>query len=403
MEPSTRRAAARRRSRDTVVALLAVGVTAVAAACSSPPPSGSPSSSAAGASSSGASGGGLSLVPSCPGPPEKQAEVHVDALNRAVSGTIDLPAWQAADIGASARLSDGRIVWAFGDTVRPDLQPVIVANSILVSSGRCVSQLLDAGKGPVVPDADTDVVRWPMSVVVIPGNERDAIVVLCSRIRRGDSGAFGFTYLGTSAAVLTVEPGQAPSLDRVVDITPDSTDETQVNWGAAATTSGSWLYVYGTRLTGAKGDVGRELYVARAPVSDPSDHQAWRYWDGTGWQAHAKGAVPIISSDGGVSQTLSVQATEGRFVAVSKRNGDAANFVYMWTAPDAHGPWTATKELEAPAGFDTGDLEYAPLAHPEVKLDTGDLLVSISRNTTDLKRLVSDPEVGRPEFVQLPQ
>ncbi len=63
----------------------------------------------------------------------------------------------------------------------------------------------------------------------------------------------------------------------------------------------------------------------------------------------------------------------------------------------------AVKELKAPGGFDTGNLQYAPLAHPEIPLASGDLLVSISRNTTDLDRLLSDPQVGRPEFVALPR
>ena len=52
--------------------------------------------------------------------------------------------------------------------------------------------------------------------------------------------------------------------------------------------------------------------------------------------------------------------------------------------------------------FETGE-EYAPLAHPEVALASGELLVSISRNTTDLSRLMKNPQVGRPEFVQLPR
>jgi hypothetical protein len=49
----------------------------------------------------------------------------------------------------------------------------------------------------------------------------------------------------------------------------------------------------------------------------------------------------------------------------------------------------------------TGVLQYAPLAHPEVALASGKLLVSISRNTTDLARLVRDPHIGRPVFVEI--
>jgi len=45
--------------------------------------------------------------------------VTADQLNRIVEQS-DLPAWRAADIGASARLSDGRLVFVFDDTLRKD-------------------------------------------------------------------------------------------------------------------------------------------------------------------------------------------------------------------------------------------------------------------------------------------
>ena len=347
-------------------------------------------------------GAGLHLAPDCPPPPEHHRRPTVDQLNE-LGASVDLPGWQAGDIGASGRLSDGRLVWLFGDTTRTKLEPPIVANSMLVSSGRCVSQLVDAQKGPVVPDVSPNVVRWPMSVAVGRQGGHDVILVLCSRIDRGHSGSFGFTFLGTSAAAFTVKAGEAPQLLKVVDITPDSRDEEQVNWGAAVTFHAGWYLVYGTRLTGQKYDFGRELYVARTPAADPGNRKRWQFWDGRRWQSHVEQARAVLPSEGGVSQTLSVDSVGDHFVAVSKRDGDISDFVYKWTAPDPWGPWTPVKELKAPGGFDTGNLKYAPLAHPEVPLKSGELLVSISRNTTDLQRLFKNPEIGRPEFVQLPR
>jgi hypothetical protein len=242
-----------------------------------------------------------------------------------------------------------------------------------------------------------------MSVAVGRRGSQDVIVVLCSRIRRGSGGSFDFTFLGTSAAVFTVERGQVPQLDKVVDITPDSTDPQQVNWGSAANVHGGWYYVYGTRLTGEKYVFGRELHVARVPVSDPGERSGWQFWDGSRWASGHQKAAVILPAEGGVSQVLSVDSVGGEFVAVSKRDGDIANFVYEWTAPNAWGPWTPTKEVKAPGGFDTGNLKYAPLAHPEIPLADGMLLVSVSRNTTDFQRLLKDPEIGRPYFVEVPR
>jgi hypothetical protein len=341
------------------------------------------------------------LRPECGPVPEPRKEPTVDQVNR-LMGSLDLAHWQAADIGASARLPDGRLVWVFGDTVRREgVEPRLVANSMLVSSGRCVSQLLGPDRGPVIPDAGRHTVRWPMSVVVGRTGGQDVVVVLCSRIRRGDGGSFDFTFLGTSAAVFTVAPGEAPQLTDVVDVTPDSTDPQQVNWGAAVVRDQGWFHVYGTRLTGRDYEFGRELYVARVPEGHAHDRKRWQFWDGQQWQSRVGRAAAVLPSSDGVSQTLSVDRIGDGFVATSKRGGDVADFVWTWTAPNAWGPWTPHQELEAPAGFDTGDLEYAPLAHPEVPLSSGRLLVSVSRNTTDAARLVDDPSLGRPLFVEV--
>jgi hypothetical protein len=350
---------------------------------------------------SGPSASGYRLSPACSPPPPQRRTVSAKQLNQ-LGASLDLRYWQAGDIGASARLHDGRLVWLFGDTLRkPGVSPGLVANSMLVSSADCVSQLLDASNGPVVPDVDAHTVHWPMSVAVARRGDHDVLAVLCSRIRRGTGGNLDFTFLGTTAAVFTVRDGGAPQLEKVFDVTPDSTDEEQVNWGAAAVVDAPWIYVYGTRLTGKQGVFGRELYVARLPVSDPKDRSRWEFRAADAWTKDRSRAVAVLPAVGGVSQTLSVDVLGGTFVAVSKRDGDLGDFVYTWTAPDAHGPWSPRKALSAPAGFDTGELEYAPLAHPEVPLTSGRLLVTVSRNTTDSQRLLEDPELGRPTFGEI--
>ena len=374
----------------------AAALTLLAAACTSsahdqtgPPPS-----------SDGASAGDTLSRP-CPPPPKKRQATSAAQLNAGVA-RANLPGWQAADIGASARLPDGRIVWLFGDTVRnKSFDPDIVANSMLVSSGRCVAQLMTPTRGPVIPDVATNIVRWPMSVVVGRSDGHPVTVVLCAVIDRGSSGSFGFTYLGSSAAVFDVTPGKPPQLEKVLPVTPVSRNPQQVNWGAAATTDGRWYYVYGTRLP--KGSLGRQLYVMRLPATSPAQKKTWRFWDGAHWQPDVHKARAVLPASGGVSQTLTVDAVDGHFVAVSKRGGDVANFIYKWTAPHAWGPWVAQQELAAPGGFDTGKLKYMPLAHPEVRLKSGKLLVSVSRNTTDLQALLANPKIGRPYFVEVPR
>ena len=342
------------------------------------------------------------LTPACPRtqPTGKPPVVTVAQLNRIVAG-LDLPLWQAGDIGASARLPDDRIVWVFGDTVRADsVTPRIVANSMLVTSGLCTSQVATVGQGAVIPDRADGVVHWPMSVVSVPRPEGEVLVVVSARIRRGTSGGLDFTYLGSSATLFDVPDGGAPSLRQQLDITPDSAAPDQVNWGSAMTVSGAWLYVYGTRLP-SKDSFGRALYAARAPVADARDRATWQFWDGAAWVAQPARAAVILPARGGVSQTLSVDVLDGHYVIVSKRDGDLGNTVYAWSSDSPTGPWTARRGTHAEFQDPSGQLKYAPLAHPGITLADGRLLISISRNTTDFGRLLTDPSLGRPVFAEI--
>ena len=345
------------------------------------------------------------LEPDCPAPSEDSR--HLQGLPSAeAANTIlarqALPAWEAADIGASVRMSDGRIVWVFGDTLRSGLDPLIVANSMLISSTDCVSQVMPSDRGAVIPNVSSDVVYWPMSVLAHHTKHGERLAVLCSRIRRGGSGdAYDFTFLGTSAAMFDVPPGGAPELVEVTQVTPDNPNPHQVNWGAASFHDGRWIYAYGTRLPRGDYQFGRELYVVRIPLRDPTDPSTYRFWDGRSWQPDRTRAVPVLAADGGVSQTLSVDELNGEYLAVSKRDGDLGEFVYTWTAPTPHGPWIPHAGVHAPSDFDEGNLKYAPLGHPEVPMQNGMLLVSVSRNTTDLTRLLKDPDIGVPEFVEV--
>lgn len=340
------------------------------------------------------------LSPACPTPVGTPPEVTVPQLNRIVSG-LALPGWQAGDIGASARLPDRRFVWVFGDTVRREgTSPRIVANSMLVTSGLCTSQVVVAGAGPVIPDRADGVVHWPMSVATLTSPHGDVLVVVSARIRRGTSGSFDFTYLGSSATVFDVEPAGVPTVASQLDITPDDPDPLQVNWGSAMTARGGWLYVYGTRLPSTTA-FGRALYAARAPMGNARERSLWQFWDGTSWVGQQDRAAPVLAADGGVSQTLSVDYVGGRFVIVSKRDGDLGNTVYAWTSDSPTGPWTASRGVRADFQDPSGQLKYAPLAHPLIALADGKLLISISRNTTDFRRLLAQPALGRPVFAEI--
>lgn len=353
------------------------------------------------------------LEPSCPAP-DPSDTVSAAELNRAFD-RIDFPTWQSADLGATAVLSDGRVFWAWGDTGRErTYEPRLVDNSIFVTSGTCISQVVTDEELEFFPRSPQELTQWPMSVVRLEPTAadgegvRDKLVVYLSRIQRGDR-QWDFLFRGTSVAVVLVGADGVPRLDRTVELTADSAEYDQINWGAAAAPDGEWMYLYGTRYTNEAYITGRELYVSRLPLGDPTDADAREFWDGSRWQRDETKAAPVIPAVDGTSQTLSVDKIGDRWVVISKKGGDLADYITKWTADAPTGPFggTAVDVIYSPGGHDddpdTVDrLTYTPLSHPDIRTASGSLLVSVSRNTTDIEELYDRPQSARVFFYEVP-
>jgi hypothetical protein len=369
----------------------------------------------------------VSLEPACP--PPDPSETFTPAQLRRALDEAELPLWEAGDVGVTEELADGRIVWLYADTVRPDGYPTrLIGNSMLISSGDCISQVLPADGEAIVPDAAfadeadarpeapnpfNDVVQWPMSLVRIPtpagypDDVTDVLVGVFNRVQRG-IGAWDFLVRGSSLVTFTVAGDGIPRVEQILELTPDDLDLHHVNWGAAAEADEDWLYIYGTRTTGQLYVYGRELYVSRRPVDDPTDADRWEFWNGSTWQADRTRAAPIMNalegdSESGVSQTLTVARVDGRWMAVSKRGGDVYDEIWQWWSDSPVGPWEGRPVLDVRSGLGSESLTYLPLAHPDIPLSSGGLLVTISTNVSDFERLLREPQLGRPLYFEIPR
>ena len=324
----------------------------------------------------------------------------VATLNRAMQG-IRLPDWRAGDVGATAPLSDGRMLWVFGDTLRAKgARPGIVANSMLVSSGTCFTPVAGSSGAPVLDLQRTGQACWPTSVLARKAMGGDSVSVICSRVQQDHHGLLDFTYLGASLAEIRVPVGGRPVVEHMTTLTPDNHDPRAVNWGAAQVVDGDWLYVYGTQQ--AQGELAKSALVARVRLEQMRSFPAWQFYDGRQWQEDPGWARPVLSASPGVSQAFSVHRLAGRFVLVSKRGGEFGDAIGVWTAPSPVGPWTLTSETPYAYDEHNGFVRYQPLAHPEIRLANGKLLVSLSRNPTTFANLLTDPRRGRPVFVEVP-
>jgi len=326
-------------------------------------------------------------------------------LNR-VTRLRGSPAFQGGDVGAEARLQDGRRLWMFGDTLRAATfsGQRLVRNSMLVVEPGCLQVVLPDGGGAILPDRDADVGYWPMSVTTARRPGYDHVAVMAQRVRStGGDGIFAFENLGPAVAVYIVPVGGTPQLIALRDVGPDAVDTTRPMWGAAAAMDGGWLYLYGTARPDSVTATGFSLQVARVRPQDVLEPSRWRYWDGGTWSASPAEATVLVPSADGVSQTLSVFRRGDTWYAFSKRGEFLGTDLVFWTAPSPHGPFTAQPPVGTlPSDAVSGELRYLPLAHPDLLREPGSMLVSYSRNRTDFGAVVADPLLYRPRFLRVP-
>lgn len=325
-------------------------------------------------------------------------------LNR-VAGTLrGSPEFQGGDVGADVQLKDGRRLWVFGDTLRGDDfdGQHFVRNSMLVVGPDCFSVVLPADHGALIPDRRDGVGYWPMSIgrTQLPGY--DLVSVATQRVRATGTAAFSFENLGTSIAMFVVPRGGTPQLIAQRDIGPDSVDRSRPTWGAATVVRDGWVYLYGTANPGTEFVFGFSLRVARMRPDDMLDPGKWSYWSGRAWVTDSTKATELIPAQGGVSQTLSVFEREGTWYALSKRDGFLGTDLTIWTAPAPTGPFGVGRTLaELPSDTVTGELRYMPLAHPDLLPQQGTMVVSYSRNNTDLRAVEKNPLLYRPQFLRV--
>ncbi|KAA1424894.1 DUF4185 domain-containing protein [Mumia zhuanghuii] len=329
----------------------------------------------------------------------------IDDLQTIVDTIRGGPELQGGDVGADLELQDGRRIWLVGDTLRSEEfdGQRFVRNSMLLISPGCARTVLPEDNGAVIPDRADGVGYWPMSVGRVQRGDVDVVGVGVQRVRStGGPNTTEFENLGPAIAVFHVERGGTPQLVEVKDLGPDDPSRTRPTWGAAVAVDDDWVYLYGTANPETEGVFGYSLRVARVRIDDIRDQRRWRYWDGSRWQRDPDSAQELIAAQGGVSQTLSVFEQDGSWYAVSKQDEFLGRNLVIWKAPSPTGPFTvASTAATIPSDAATGQLRYMPLAHPALLPEHGSVVVSYSRNNTDVGKVARNPFLYRPEFLRV--
>ncbi|GAA4692385.1 DUF4185 domain-containing protein [Nocardioides conyzicola] len=332
----------------------------------------------------------------------------LEDLNRISGHERGDDSFQGGDVGAVVDLQDGRRLMVFGDTLRGEgfAGQQFVRNSMLVLSPDCIESVLPADGGAVIPDREGadefPVGYWPMSLRRVERPGFDLVTLMAQRVQTTGSGVWDFHTLGPSVAVFVVERGETPQLMTVRDLGPDLDDVGSPEWGAATADDGGWLYLYGTARPDEPGVSGFSLRVARVRPDHLLDRRRWCYWTGSRWHEDPSKATDLITAARGVSQTLSVFKQGPTWYALSKRSDFVGSDLVVWIADNPWGPFDdGTTVGQLPSNAVTGELTYMPLAHPELFPEEGTVVVSYSRNCSDVGAVIADPYAYRPRFLRI--
>jgi len=314
-------------------------------------------------------------------------------------------AFSGADQTYSMQLPDGRSLWLFADTEQGSMTRAgargadrrYVHNSIMMWDGRC-AHMVDPGTHAAVMPGDSDGSFYWSSVAGIDNGD---LQVFTLRTHGTGGGVMDFQTDGTALFTFHLPPNGDPVLVRKQPIPGDGLWQ----WGAAITADQDYVYVYATAASTQPFVFGKDVRVARAPKGSLANFATWQYWAGGSWSPSLQDAVTVLPAEQGPSSTFSVlQHPDGSWELISKQYDMLGDYVAAWSAPTPAGPWTLANPqvLAAPSYVTTPNtLLYNGLAHPEVQLASGQLLVSVNRNTLSSAEFMGNANAYMPQFFEV--
>jgi hypothetical protein len=190
---------------------------------------------------------------------------------------------------------------------------------------------------------------------------------------------------------------------------------TPIVWGAAVLQTGSTVYIYGTQTPDPSTGV-RELYLARAPVSQLTRFPAWRFYAGDGqWAAGQQDAQPVqpASSELDVSSGFSVVEISHRYWLIQAGAVPGSADINAYPAATPWGPFDPAAGIllyhDSDIGLDAAD-DYRIMyeARAEPALSTASTLVisynvnseAVTTGCVPISALTNT--VTQPKFITVP-
>jgi hypothetical protein len=251
------------------------------------------------------------------------------------------------DATLSVRLASGDVAWIFADTLIAGVG--MPHSTVVMQHGGCFS----ATRRQLLPNDRNGTYWWPTAATGLPGG---------SVLLTATDG-----YAGHVRAALLTERGGVLSFASWLRYWP-ATGAAGPSWFAGLLVDRSTLWVYGTRITGARYVFGKQLWLASVPLNG--------LVSGRGW---VLGRHPIMgASPHGVDTAVAPYRDARGYHLITLSDGVLSNGpLVRLDGPTPAGPFTVRPLLTYNRA---GQWRYNAAVHPEARLPDGKLLVTINNN-----------------------
>jgi len=338
-----------------------------------------------------------------PGTPTPHKDKEFTEFFRRSSG------WTAGDGALSVALSDGRVLWLFGDSHLDDIDPKTGTMPCLFQARNAglMQQISDPGnvrtllgEGPVfhswLKNSEDGAKEWFWPLCGFQ-NEHTLWIYLSALRKTEAGGPFGFESIGHDYWAKIHLPEFEP---KTYVALPDFNG---ITFGNGLIVEGRYVYAFGGKQRGLASDVYVARFNPRRPESD------WVFWDGKSWSPNVKKAAAIAY---GRSNSIHVCKIKESFLLTTTEFSvgcDQGKQIFMAKSQKPTGPFGPLKSIFTIDDSYQGHLPffYFAVAHPEFINAAGELLVTYSINNyepcvTNCVNGRAIPDHYRPKAIRVP-
>jgi len=320
--------------------------------------------------------------------------------------------WNAGDGALSIALSDGRVIWLFGDSYINQLNPKTGAlpclfnarNAVVVQSRnglKAPRTLTNSSSGSQTffypPEAKPGA-PWPCFWPGPGFQVSNTVYIYLSEIdKTPQGGMWGFKGVGQSWVKLSF-----PDLKIIDYLKLPSFNGISFGCGFVSDEPSGFIYAYGNKRTRTSSDV----YVARFPAAHPEGQ--WSFWDGKQWVGEAAKSAVITK---GTSTSVNIRRVKDKLLLVTTEFSvacDQGKEIYISTSTQFTGPFSRHRPIYTVDDRVKGHLPffYAAVPHPEFINEQNELLIVYSINGYEpcipsCANGKMDPDYYRPRAIRL--